>query len=158
MTVIKNIKIRFIMTAAFFGISAVSVLLTPYSVMDNGNLRPAGYAAGILFWAGLILGAVTYLLLCREYKKMDIVEQMPENKLLRYVCSNPAAIAADVLLVTSLIMTVYASVNIRFNQTAAMVFLFLMVMSVYAHFLLNGKVFRYIYRNDIGKRKEGEMQ
>lgn len=155
---LKNIKILFAVVSVFFGISGFSVLLTPYSVMDNGKLAPAGYAAGILFWAGMILGIMAYVLLYREYKKTGITEAKPAHKLLRYVCSNPAATVADVLLAAALVMMVYVSVNIRFSQTVAMISLFLLVISIYAHFLLNGKVFRYIYKNYLEKRKEGKVQ
>lgn len=152
----KNIKLLFGLTAGFFFISAVSVLLTPFSVNENGSLETIGYVSGVLFWAGLILGIAAYLMLIREYKKMAVAEEVPKRKIYCYVGNNPVAAAADILFAVSLIVTIYAAVNIRFHQTAAQVFLFLLVVSFYAHFLFNGKVFRYLYRNNLRREKEGE--
>lgn len=152
----KNIKLLFGLTAGFFFISAVSVLLTPFSVNENGSLETIGYVSGVLFWAGLILGIAAYLMLIREYKKMAVAEEVPKRKIYCYVGNNPVAAAADILFAVSLIVTIYAAVNIRFHQTAALVFLFLLVVSFYAHFLFNGKVFRYLYRNNLRREKEGE--
>lgn len=152
----KGIKIRFILAAVFFGVSGISVLLTPFSITEDGGLGPAGYASGIMFWAGLILGGTMYLLLSREYKKTGTEVEMPKNKILCYICSNPLAIAADFICAVSLIGTIYGAVNIRFNQKTALVFLFLLVTGIYAHFLFNGKVFRYLYSNNQGRRKEGK--
>lgn len=114
-------------------------------------MNAVGYAAGGMFWAGLIAGVAAYILLCRTEKE-QIQETAPEDKRpsgLRFF-SNPPAKVMDAVLVVGIVGTIYCVVNITVNQMVAAVFLLLMLAGIYAHFLLNGKVYQYIwnYTND----------
>ena len=44
-----------------FLLSALTPALIPFAVDKNGDLTQIGYAAGALFWLGLLLGIAAYL-------------------------------------------------------------------------------------------------
>lgn len=46
-----------------FLLSALTPALIPFAVDKNGDLTQIGYAAGALFWLGLLLGIAAYLFL-----------------------------------------------------------------------------------------------
>ena len=56
---------------AAFAVSALSPVLIPCPVAldGDGNLNGAGYAAGVMFWLGMIAGIAGYILLYLQYKK-----------------------------------------------------------------------------------------
>ena len=54
---------------AAFAVSALSPVLIPFALDGDGNLNGAGYAAGGMFWLGMIVGIAGYILLYLQYKK-----------------------------------------------------------------------------------------
>ena len=54
---------------AAFAVSALSPVLIPFALDGDGNLNGAGYAAGVMFWLGMIAGIIGYILLYLQYKK-----------------------------------------------------------------------------------------
>lgn len=154
----KLIRKGFIGVLAAFMVSAVTPLLIPFALDGDGNLNGAGYAAGVMFWAGLIAGCVGYALLYRKGKQNLPKRIQNERKpaTVKFFSSRGARIS-DVLLIISLAVTIYCMVNINANQTIAAVFLFLLLAAVYLHFLLNGKIYHYIEKSLL-ITKEGEKQ
>lgn len=129
--------------AAFF-VSALSPVLIPFALDRDGNLNGVGYAAGVMFWLGLIVGIAGYILLYHQYKK-KLTEKI-KRKLPSPLCffSNRPAQIMDAVLIIGLIGTIYCSVNVTADQILAVTFLLLTLTGIYAHFLLNGNVYRYI--------------
>lgn len=141
-----SIKKHFLLILAAFIISACMVILVPFSAGDDGNLSPIGYAAGILFWAGLIAGVTGYLFLYKKGKTL-ITENIHEKKIpsaLRFF-SNPPAAVMDTVMILSIAGTVYCALHVTISQYIAVFFLLMTLAGVYAHFLLNGKIYQYIW-------------
>ena len=118
-----------------FLISAVSVWMVLGAFDAEGKLNPLGYTAGVLFWLGILGGVVSYILFFRKaYKGPNVLKFF----------SNKPAMAADVVLIISLAATIFLANRRNVNQIAVMMFIFLLVLSLYSHFLLNGKIFTAI--------------
>ena len=80
-------------------------------------------------------------------KKMDFT---PVIKL--ETCNIPAAVM-DCLLIAGIIGTICCTVNESANQMAAAVFLLFALAGLYAHFLLNGKLYQHIWNNKLNKKR-----
>lgn len=142
---------------AAFAVSALSPALIPFALGSNGELSGAGYTAGIMFWAGLVAGIVSYILLHQQYKKVksfEIKHKLPAP--FRFF-SNRTAQVTDSVLVIGLIGTIYCIVNVTVNQIVASAFLMLTLMGLYAHFLFNGNVYLYIW-NYKSKKKTVQLK
>ncbi len=142
---------------AAFAVSALSPVLIPFALDSDGSLNGAGYAAGVMFWAGLLAGIAGYILLYLKYKKVERVKR--QRRLPSPLCffSNRPAQVMDVVLIIGLIGTIYCIVNVTVNQMLAVVFLLLALAGIYAHFLLNGNVYQYI-RNYKPKNKTVQLE
>lgn len=158
---IAGIKRCFLFILLAFLISAGTVVLIPFSMTKDGNLNVLGYIAGILFWSGLIVGSVGYLLLYRSQRDVIIGQSNGRIPGIFRFFSNTPAIVMDVILIISVIGTIYCTRNVTASQTISVIFLLMTLVGVYAHCLLNGKIYQYIrnYKNKDtrviqGKRKE----
>ena len=151
----KFTKKGFVGVLAAFAVSAVSPALIPFALDSKGNLNAAGYAAGVMFWAGLLLGVVGYILL-RKKESDRIKLAVQKRKLPSALCffSNLPALVMDVVMIVGVIGTIYCAVNITVSQILAVVFLLLALAGVYAHFLLNGKLYLYIWNSKPVKKKK----
>ena len=127
-----------------FLLSALTPALIPFAVDKNGDLTQIGYAAGALFWLGLLLGIAAYLFLARKAK--PLTEQAGKRKLPSVICffSNTPAIAADAVMIVSIAATIYCALHIEVNDFLAITALVFALAGVYAHFLFNGTCI-YIY-------------
>jgi uncharacterized membrane protein len=54
----RTVKKRFLGVMGLFLLSALTPALIPFAVDKNGDLTQIGYAAGALFWLGLLLGSI----------------------------------------------------------------------------------------------------
>ena len=148
-------KKGFLGVMAAFAISAVTPILIPFALDSNGNLNSLGYAAGVMFWAGLALGCAGYALLYRK-ERGKITEEIEKRKLPSALCffSNRPAKVTDGIMIAAIIGTIFCAVNVTVNQIAAAVFLLLALAGVYAHFLLNGKMYQYIWNSKPNDKNE----
>lgn len=140
-----KIKYQFLFTVLVFAVSALSPVLIPFAIGEDGNLNGMGFAAGMLFWAGILLGCICYFLIFQKEKK-QIKEVFSEKKTipgLRFF-SNPLGIAADTMLIVGIIGTVYCANNTQVNDMVAVLFLVMMLIGIYTHFLFNGTLYQYI--------------
>jgi len=108
-----------------------------------------------MFWSGMLLGTAGYILLS---KKADISEKEKEGGrnipgVLRFF-SNPPAKVMDGILLVSLAGSIYCMVNVTVNQTVALIFLLFLIIGIYAHCLLNGKVYRHIWSHAVSRTQE----
>ena len=156
----RTVKKGFLGVMGLFFLSALTPALIPFAVDKNGDLTQIGYAAGALFWLGLLLGIVAYLFLARKAK--PLTEQAGKRKLPSVICffSNTPAIAADAVMIVSIAATIYCALHIEVNDFLAITALVFALAGVYAHFLFNGNVYFYIWnsRNRQRKRQTKERQ
>lgn len=136
----ERMKQRFLLAAAAFFLSAASVWFVPAAFDENGSMNGLAYAAGALFWAGLLGGTAVYVLSFRKkYKRPNVLKFF----------SNGAALVSDGVLLISAGVTGYAAYAGNVERTVILGAIFFLLLSLYFHFLLNGQVFTDI----VGKRK-----
>lgn len=143
-----KIRRNFLFILLAFLISSSTVILIPFSMGNDGNLNGLGYVAGILFWVGMIAGTLGYIRLYRSQRNI-IIEENNGKKIpgaFRFF-SNPPAMIMDVVLIISIVGTAYFTMNVTVSQAGSVIFLLLAVVSVYAHLLLNGRVYQYIWKH-----------
>lgn len=135
----------FILSAVSYFISAVSIWLIPVSESSAEATGSVSYVPGILFWAGLAAGIIFWAMAfmkCRqteEYKKVKISSRPGFISFF----TDKAAMAADLLLVVSLVITVL-SAFIRMNYILSLGSLFVLLFTFHLHYLLNGRVYKYL--------------
>lgn len=155
----KMIKQGFVGVLAAFAVSAVTPALIPFSRDGDGNLNVVGYLAGVMFWMGLLVGCIGYYLLVREAKKGEFggaeKRKWPSAA---YFFSNRPALVTDIVLIAALAGTIYCAVNVTVNQIVAVGFLLLALAGIYAHFLLNGNVYQYIWNTREQHRQDDKEQ
>lgn len=156
---ISTIRTEFTFIALAFLISALSSICIPFSVNQNGMLTIKGYIAGALFWTGFLTGIFLYLhLYVRTKKKMWKIAR--KNKVpmpFRFFQTPPAAVT-DIFMFIGVAGSIYCAVNVNNHQVIATILLLITMIGIYAHFLLNGNVFRYIWnqKTKINRQEEKE--
>lgn len=133
-------------SGVWFVLAAVAFLISSLSVIAVMAAAPP-LLNGLAFWLGLLLGILMYVVALVSLPERGRKKGRRIPGLFRFF-SNPPAIAADTVMILSLLLTIYFGVNIGSNQTAAGVILFLLICSIYAHVLLNGKVYIYLRTNN----------
>ena len=157
-----GIRKRFVLIIVSLMVSAFALLLVPFSIKDDGTLNVLGYLAGGLFWTGLIGGIAGYMNLLKKYKrKLKRRSSQPKEKTdklpgLQFF-SNPPAKVVDVIMMAALVGTIYCISHAGVDPYVAILVVVLAIITIYAHFLLNGKVYRYIWNKQTKKyvAKEG---
>lgn len=130
---------------------SVTVLLLPFSTNPtDGSLTAAGYISGVIFWTGLLGGSISYIVLCRKYKKELSKERQRIPAILRFF-SNRTAVIIDVCLVIGLAGIIFSRIVTRSSTVIELISLFLLITSIYLHCLVNGKLFAYIMENERSK-------
>ena len=144
--------------AGCFALISVAVLLLPFSGSgETGLQRGMGYAVGVLFWAGLIGGIAVYVIMNRKYRAF-LADSPGRNRIpgvFRFF-RNRAAVVVDCVLIISLLCVIAGAAWQSLGMAADLIFLFLLVTSVYLHVLVNGNLFAYIL--DTGKTEEKEKR
>lgn len=121
---------------------SVSFCLMPLSTL--------GFLPGILFWAGLLLGAVLQLVLelrrrafYKKYRADVRKMQKPRNGLLSF-CSGPVATAADITTAAGLIGSLLALVLTGGTGSICYVLIGLTVFAFCMHCVFNGRILFFL--------------
>lgn len=138
-------KRKFLIISAAFFLSAASLWLVLAAFDQEGNMNMIGYAAGAVFWLGLLGGIAGYILCFRK--------AYPGPNVWKFFSNKPAA-AADVILIVSAAVTIYGACRVETNEMIILTAVFLLLLGLYFHFLLNGKVFAEILLEN--KKGKGE--
>lgn len=132
-----------------YAVTAASVFLLPFSGSEEDTLSPAGFAAGIVFWAGLILGTLTYFLAWRQVRNHRGYQKLKAAT--RPGCisfgRNIPALVADILFIPMAVITIIGSCIRNVPELLMLVSMSLMLLTFFWHFVLNGRVYRYCFSN-----------
>lgn len=126
---------------------AISFLLMPLETeIPTQRLSPYSFAAGVMFWTGVIAGTVTQCILAHRTKarykaQYYKTEQPPRRVGIFSFFQNRYAIAADVIALLSLAGFITTMIVTRGTGYSCYVCLSLFVFSFSMHCILNGKVF-----------------
>ena len=119
-------KKKFLLISVSFFLSAASLWMVLGAFDQEGSMNALGYAAGAIFWLGLFVGIAGYIFCFRKA---------------------PAKVT-DGILIVSAAVTIYGACRVETNELVILTAVFLLVLSLYFHFLLNGKVFTEILREN----------
>lgn len=138
-------KQKFLIISASFFLSAASVWLVLAAFDQEGHMNVLGYMAGTVFWLGLLGGIAGYIICFRK--------RYPKPNVWKFFSNRPA-IAADGILIVSAAVTIYGACRVETGEMVILTAVFLLLLSIYFHFLLNGKVFAEILLES--KKGKGE--
>ena len=141
----KAIKKGFLGVMLAFFLSSLSVVLVPFSTSKSEELNTVGYVSGALFWIGLLAGCAVYFYLYYRNRVMiqEVIEHPKRPTVINFFSNRPGIIT-DIVMIISLAVSIYCAVKITVNSVIVLIFLFLLLISIYGHFLFNGKIYRYI--------------
>ena len=132
-------KKKFLLISVSFFLSAASLWMVLGAFDQAGNMNALGYAAGAIFWLGLFTGIVGYFFCFRK--------AYPGPNILKFFSNKPAKVT-DGILIVSAAVTIYGACRVETNELVILTAVFLLVLSLYFHFLLNGKVFTEILQEN----------
>lgn len=158
----KKMKRQLMIPLCCFALTSLAILIMPFTASsETGMQQGLGYAAGILFWAGLVSGIITFIAVNRKNRKF-IREQKEKGNLPagRWFFRNQPAAVVDSLLIVSLTATIIIAAGASFGSVPEIIFLLVLVTTAYLHFLVNGNLFTYILlKEKAGKEvKENEKK
>lgn len=110
----------------------------------------ASYLLSLAFWICLITGWVMRYMLFRRLKKNELIKGSPFSL---NIFSNIYSIIADVVLLLSIILLALAYI-FDFSNIVKTICISLIIFTVQMHFVLNGKVFKYINTISRGENKQ----
>lgn len=132
-------KKKFLLISVSFFLSATSLWMVLGAFDQAGNMNALGYAAGVIFWLGLFVGIAGYIFCFRK--------AYPGPNILKFFSNKPAKVT-DGILIVSAAVTIYGACRVETNELVILTAVFLLVLSLYFHFLLNGKVFTEILQEN----------
>lgn len=147
----SDCKVYVIASVVAFFIFSVSFLLMPIEDgnTDNG-LSLFSFAAGVMFWLGLIVGSIMQLVLSikrknwlSKHKQSLCTENQPRIGIISFF-KNKIAIAFDVVFILSWIGFVFSLVLTNTVGYVCYVFAGLVSFSFCAHCIFNGKNYFFV--------------
>lgn len=149
----KKLNLLFIISVIGFLVMSADFLLMPLG-SSAGNNRGMVMVTGLLFWLGLAVGIVFFVLYARQCKRLydakDSSQQDQQKKRIGLISffSNRMAMIADIVFFVSAVA--FAALMIFTDGTAYInyIVLFILVLSFIAHCVFNGKSF---YRHQLLK-------
>lgn len=152
----KNTLVRLMITSIVsFGIMSISFLLMPIDLMLNIiNSRIINIIIGIVFWLGLLVGAVCQVILSIKMKPLR-KESYNKPGLLKFF-SNRLAVVFDTFLIIGLIGLVVSLIVTNMVGYSCYIFLSLTVLSFVMHCIFNGKNYKLL--TNVKKEKNNERK
>lgn len=143
----KREHVLLIISVMSFLLFSISFLLMP---IENSLLM---IVSGAMFWASLIVGIITQILLSVNIKKW---KQQKRGKLKRHLkrsgllsfFSNPLAKVFDITMVVGVIGLIISMIATQSSGYICYVFIAITVFSFSSHCIFNGKNYYYIKNAD----------
>lgn len=154
----KNTSVRLMITSIVsFGIMSLSFLLMPIDLMLNIiNSRIINIIIGIVFWLGLLVGAVCQVILSIKMKPLR-KESYNKPGLLKFF-SNRLAVVFDTFLIIGLIGLVVSLIVTNMVGYSCYIFLSLTVLSFVMHCIFNGKNYKLLTNVKEEKNNERKVE
>lgn len=139
-----------------FLVSALTVVLLPFS--ENGSedtISFVGVLIGTFFWIGIFIGVAFFILAWKVVKDDEQYKKIKEEKKPGYVSlfSNKEAKINDSILVIAFVVVIISVFVPMMPDILILLGLFFMIYSFCLHFILNGRVYKYLF-NCKKERKE----
>jgi hypothetical protein len=134
-------KLYYTLSIIFFSLGSVSILFMPLSLRyANSSGKVTLIINGLVFWLSFIMGYIMAWLAGKEHKARYGNPKARRAGMFR-VFSNPYAKAADILTVISFVGFAGMLIFGVSSSYVCIILLFLFVLSIHMHALLNGLVF-----------------
>ncbi|MBS6194852.1 MAG: hypothetical protein KH828_04660 [Clostridiales bacterium] len=142
-------------SAAAYLLPALSVFLLPISrKQDSSGLTTAGYLTGAVFWTGILLGVVFFSVSWRKVRVNHDYQKWKKkrNPGVAAFFRTRGGIIADSCFILSFSALILSDYILGLPTVVVLVFMSLTLYSFCLHFLLNGRVYRYLLT--LKKKKE----
>lgn len=149
----------FLISILSFLLSAVSVFLLPMvKGKEDGSLTSIEILIGSLFWLGIILGVFLFYLTWRFIRNdSQYIELKKEHKPAVWAFfSTRFGRIVDIAFLLSVFLVVVSNITKSMPDLVVLISMFFMLYSFCLHFMLNGRVYKYLFL--IRKKKEGEKE
>lgn len=149
----RKARILFYISAFGFLISSATVFLSAAIPNAEGEISFLSNLTGALFWLGALLGCSCFIMswnAVKEDKKYVKVKKDTKPGAVSFASTGYGKLA-DCLVAVFLILLI-AGIFMKFSDIVMMFCFFVLLYSFYLHFLLNGRVYRYLFTRE----KEGE--
>ena len=153
----KKAKLMLYVSIVGFLISALSVFLVPFSTGENALQDTVGVVAGILFWLGILIGIAFYLIVWVQIRNG---EYQVLKKKFRPACitffTKPIALITDAAFLVALAVTIVGNTLVVFGEIVQLILMAVLLFTFFVHFILNGKVYRYLTKDYQREEKKSE--
>lgn len=152
----KSSRKLFLISMFGFLISSASVFAVALIPENEKGLSRAGMMTGILFWMGIFWGVLFFALSWNAVRN-DGEYQKLKRKMKPGCISfgkTRGGLIADCLALLFLIIVIVGNLVIQFPDIIMMFCIFIWIYSFCLHFMLNGRVYRYL--SNYQQVKEGE--
>lgn len=145
----KRERLLFQVSAISFLIASATVFLTAAIPDAGGEYSLFSNLTGILFWLGMLLGVLCFCLIWIRIKKDKHYIRLKKSTRPGAVsfAATRAGMAADCLTAVFFVL-LPIGFFLKLPDAVTMFFFFIFLYSFCLHFLLNGRVCRYLYAHE----------
>lgn len=154
----REYKKMFAVSALCYMVASMTVFLLPFTTDGQGKMSPVDVTIGILFWGGVLAGIILFYLLwkrVKEEKGYKRLEKHTQAGWKSFGVTKPGKIV-DIVFGIMCLITIIGSFFIRIPDAIMIVAMFLTLLTFCMHFLLNGRVYRYLCSSDTRKEIKHE--
>lgn len=135
----------------FFLLSSLIIPLLPFA--DQEKHPAVAIFAGGLFWIGLIWGCFLYYLSYRKVKKTKGYQTLAATEKIGAIAfgSTPEGLIADIAFIPGLLVSVLGISIFSIPDPIMLVCMWITMISFYGHFVLNGRVYKFLHKRKVKK-------
>ncbi len=137
-------------------LSALSVFALPISEGENTSGLSIGTAlVGIVFWVGILIGSFCFFFTWKMiHSDKSYMNSKYETKpaYLHFFRDRKSIILDSILIIVWIVILLGNYRNI-FPDAVMLILMFSGLITLYLHFLINGRVFRYLFSNKKYERR-----
>ncbi len=137
-------------------LAACSVWLVPLMSLLEDESSLVSALVGCLFWLGILVGSILFCMAWSKVKKEAAYQKIKSTQkpgCLGFFRNQKAAIN-DIILLVSWILVIVSNTFLTFPDILVLLCMFVALYTLFLHFLLNGRVYSYISKNNGNKKKE----
>ena len=129
-------------------IASSSVFFLPLTMSKNSeHLSPFSIVIGIMFWEGIFVGILFFVLCWRKVKRDNGYLQIRKDSKPGYLSffANRYSFIADTVLIAALIVITLEHFLTWIPDIIVMFSMFFLIITGCLHFMLSGRVYRYLF-------------
>lgn len=144
----KENRVIFYISIFLFAIMAFSFTLLAFEKDGGNHTFLISNISGVMFWVGLIIGCTMQIILIKKYRKAISRNKRHKSEKIGLISffKNKIAIIFDILFIISIIGFIVEIVFTDMTPYICYITLSLLIFSFIMHCILNGKIFRYIFK------------